>query len=101
MTDAEIKLWNKIRRRQILGVQFYRQRPVGPYIVDFLARVPKIAIELDGGQHCEPEHKNSDRVRNLYLESLDIRVLRFNNLNVMSNCDRVLQVIYDAIIGGG
>ena len=69
MTDAERKLWRRLRRRQMLGVQFYRQRPVGLYIIDFLARVPKIVIEIDGGQHFEPEHKKSDRLRDLYLTS--------------------------------
>lgn len=52
-TDAELLLWSRLRRRQINGIQFYRQRPIGAYIVDFYAAAAKLVIEVDGGQHHE------------------------------------------------
>ena len=55
-TEAEKLLWSHIRRKQILGVQFYRQKPIERFIVDFCASRPKIIIELDGSQHYEEEH---------------------------------------------
>ena len=64
--------------KQILGVQFYRQKPIGPYILDFYAHSPKIAIELDGGQHFLPEQTEKDLDRDTYLTSLNIKVLRFD-----------------------
>ncbi len=54
MTDAEQKLWYHLRRKQIQGVQFYRQRPIDKYIVDFCAPSVKLIIEVDGSQHFAP-----------------------------------------------
>jgi very-short-patch-repair endonuclease len=53
-TDAELHLWHRLRRKQILGVQFYRQKPIANYIADFYAPVAKLVVELDGAQHWEP-----------------------------------------------
>ena len=55
MTDAEHRLWFRLRRKQLLGLQFYRQKPIGKYIVDFYAPAVALVIEVDGGQHFE-EH---------------------------------------------
>ena len=51
-TDAEKKLWQHLRNRQLRGVRFNRQVPIGPFICDFAARSEKLIIELDGGQHA-------------------------------------------------
>lgn len=51
MTDAEQKLWSRLRRRQIGSVQFYRQKPLGGYIVDFYAPAIRLVVEVDGSQH--------------------------------------------------
>jgi very-short-patch-repair endonuclease len=72
MTRQEIFLWRRICRKQICGVQFYRQKPIGPYIVDFFAKYPKIVIELDGGHHFEPEQEQKDIERDCFLRSLRI-----------------------------
>jgi very-short-patch-repair endonuclease len=56
LTDAEQRLWNRLRRKQILGVQFYRQKPIGNYIVDFYAPAARLVIEVDGAQHAETAH---------------------------------------------
>ena len=51
MTDAEIALWVKLRRKQLHGLQFYRQKPLGKFIVDFYCPAAQLVIEIDGGQH--------------------------------------------------
>jgi very-short-patch-repair endonuclease len=60
-TDAEAALWQRIRRKQILGVQFYRQKPILNFIVDFYAPVAGLVIECDGSQHYTPEGVEADR----------------------------------------
>ena len=55
MTDAELHLWNRVRRKQINGYQFYRQKNIGSYIVDFYCPAAKLIIELDGSQHYTEE----------------------------------------------
>jgi very-short-patch-repair endonuclease len=94
-TDAEKLLWSRIRRKQLKDTQFYRQRIVGDYIVDFFCPKAKIVIELDGEQHFTPEGKIKDRQRDSYLNELGIRVLRFTNVEVMNNIEGVLQVIWN------
>lgn len=51
MTDAEQRLWQRIRRKQILELQFYRQKPILNFIVDFYCPAANLVIECDGGQH--------------------------------------------------
>lgn len=94
MTDAEEKLWFQIRRKQILGVQFYRQRPIGQYITDFYAPTQKLVIELDGSQHLEGEAMQLDMQRTAFLESIGISVVRFNNMAVFNNMTGVLEMIH-------
>ena len=94
MTDAEQKLWHRLRRKQLLGVQFFRQRPMGEYIVDFYAPTIKLVIELDGSQHHEQDAIHYDSSRTSYLNSLGINVLRFDNLQALNETDSVLEMIY-------
>jgi very-short-patch-repair endonuclease len=97
MTDSERILWLKLKGRQILGVQFYRQKPIGEYVVDFYSSSIKMVIELDGGQHFEPEYIEKDKLRDEYLKSKGLNVLRFNNLDVLKNLSGVLDVIFREI----
>ena len=90
MTDAEQKLWFRLRRKQLHGIQFYRQKPIGPYIVDFYAAQVKLVIELDGSQHHTPEGSAADNQRDAFLSSQGIFVLRFNNLQVLNEMDGVM-----------
>ncbi len=53
LTDAEQFLWRRLRLRQLDGHKFRRQRPLGPYIVDFVCLEKKLVIEVDGGQHSD------------------------------------------------
>jgi very-short-patch-repair endonuclease len=97
MTDAEQLLWSRLRRRQILGMQFYRQRPIGKYIVDFFAPKAKLIVEVDGGQHFEKEKHLHDRARDDFLREQDFEVLRFDNLQVLKELDAVLDMIFGVV----
>lgn len=98
MTDCERILWNKIRRKQIRGVQFFTQKPIGPFILDFYAKHPRLCIELDGGYHFTIEQQGKDMSRDAYLTTLGIQVLRFTNLEVLEQCHEVLSTIELTII---
>jgi len=94
LTDAEQWLWHKVRRKQFQGVQFYRQRPVGPYIVDFYAPSVRLVVEVDGGQHFEAEYADRDQRRDHYLRGRGLQVLRFDNLQVLREGQAVLDCIW-------
>jgi very-short-patch-repair endonuclease len=96
-TDAEVLLWQLLRNRQLGGVKFRRQQPVGKFILDFYAYEFKLAIELDGGDHAKPSQARYDAGRTLALEAEGIRVLRFWNNELLSNPEAVLQRIWDAL----
>jgi very-short-patch-repair endonuclease len=72
LTDAEQRLWARLRRKQILGVQFYRQKPIGNYIADFYAPAARLVVEIDGSQHFEPLQVEFDRRRTAYLTQLGL-----------------------------
>jgi very-short-patch-repair endonuclease len=98
MTDAEQLLWSRLRRKQLLGVQFYQQKPIGPYVVDFYAPEARLVIEADGSQHLEEESTRRDRERDAYLGALGLRVLRFDDLQVLRETEAVLDAIYEAVV---
>ena len=93
MTDAEISLWSKLRRKQLYGLPFYRQKPLGSYIVDFYCPSAQMVIEIDGGQHYTEEGQAQDSKRDAFLNSIGLRVLRFSNLDVIGNLDGVIAEI--------
>jgi very-short-patch-repair endonuclease len=93
MTDAEQHLWQYLRRKQINGWQFYRQKLLGAYIVDFYCAAAQLVVELDGSQHFEVDHQRADQQRDAFLQSLGLRVLRFDNRQVLLETDAVLEVI--------
>ncbi len=97
MTDAERKLWLKIKRKQLKGFQFLRQRPIGNYIVYFYCPEAKLVIEVDGSQHLTPEGRESDRSRDVCLCSLGLRVLRFHDREVLTNINGVVTAIVDTL----
>ena len=97
MTDCEQRLWSRLRGKQILAVQFYRQKPIGEYIVDFYAPKAKLVVEIDGSQHLEAMQMNHDRQRTVFLESQGLRVLRFDNRQVLQELDGVMEEIYRAV----
>jgi len=96
MTEAEIVLWSRIRRNQVNGARFYRQKPIGKYIVDFYCPAKKLVIEIDGGQHYESgEIIPEDRERTVFLESQGLKVIRFTNTDIMRNLVSVIDVIVE------
>jgi len=88
-TDAESKLWQHLRNRQLGGLKFRRQATVGYYVADFLCAEKRLIVELDGGQHtAEGDAKRTDQ-----LGALGYRVLRFWNNETLGNTDAVLEAI--------
>ncbi len=94
-TDAEEALWAKVRRGQLNGCQFYRQKPIGEYIVDFWCPAARLVVEVDGSQHLSDEGIQHDKVRAEYLASLGLRVVRFTNIEVLTSMESVLQAILE------
>ena len=87
----------KLRRKQVLDVQFYRQKPIGDYIADFYAPKANLVVEVDGSQHLEPAQIDHDRRRTAFLESQGLCVLRFDNRQVLQELDGVMEEIYRAV----
>ena len=96
-TDAEQLLWYSLRDRQLFGLKFRRQYPVGPYVLDFYCHEYKFCIELDGGQHYENVGIQHDEQRQAFLTSHSIHTLRFSNHDVLQNLEGVLLQIAAAI----
>jgi len=88
MTEAEKRLWVRIRDRQLEGFKFRRQHPVGRYVADFACIEAKLIVELDGGQHAD---NPKDLERTVWLESQGWCVIRFWNNEVFENLDGVLE----------
>ena len=97
MTDAEHTLWSYLRRKQIGGLRFRRQQPIGPYVVDFYCPAAKLVVELDGGQHTEQAHRLYDEARTQWLESEGFHVLRIANCELSSKRDVALEWIWRKI----
>ena len=93
-TDAERLLWSRLRNKQIDGIKFRRQVPIGSYIVDFVSFEKYLVIELDGSQHDLTANKVYDDKRTAYLQTVGHTVLRFWNNEVLANLDGVLEVIH-------
>jgi very-short-patch-repair endonuclease len=89
-TDAERKLWKLLRRREIAGWKFRRQRPIDRYIADFACLEAMLVVALDGGQHAESA---ADAVRTRRLEAAGWRVVRFWNTEVLTNPEGVLTML--------
>ena len=88
-TEAEKFMWRYLKSRQLEGLKFRRQEPIGNYVVDFVCYEKKIIVEIDGGQHCAERDGN----RNRWLESQDFKILRFWNTEVLKNAQGVWEVI--------
>src|SRR3990167_7615302 len=94
-TDAERFLWKHLRARQIEGIKFRRQQPVGKFIVDFVSYEKKIVLELDGSQHIDA--KAEDKERDAWFSEQGFQVLRFWSNEVLENLEGVLEVIRERI----
>ena len=93
-TEAERRLWHRLRDRRLAGHKFVRQEGVGPYVADFCCRDVKLIVELDGSQHAGSER---DLIRDAWLSRQGYRVLRFWNADVMTDLIGVLDTILAAL----
>ncbi len=95
MTDAERLLWSELRRKQLKGYQFYRQKIIGNYIVDFYCPKAKLIVEIDGSQHYNDEELKKDKTRDDYMGEHKLKVLRFSDREVFKNLSGVVEKIYE------
>ena len=96
LTEAEWCLWKRIRLKH-LGYVFYRQKPIGDYIVDFYCPRAKLVIEVDGSTHFTDETIEYDRIREECMSSLGLRVIRFTNTEVLMRIEWVIKRIEEEI----
>ena len=94
-TDAELRMWQLLRNRNLQRFKFRRQHPIGPYIADFVCLEQRIVIEVDGSQHAQQAKYDSERA--VYLEAAGYRVLRFWDNDVLAHADSVMQSIYNTL----
>ena len=91
-TDAERRLWWLLRAKQLGGLRFRRQQPIGPYIADFFCPAAKLIVELDGDHHGLDNKASYDAVRTRWLEGRGYKVLRFANRAVLK--EPILEMIW-------
>ena len=96
-TDAELRLWYHLRAHRFHGLKCRRQKPIGPYIVDFICMEHGFVIEVDGGQHSDAQAY--DVQRDAWLATQGLRVLRISNEDVLKSTDDVLEHIRQEIFG--
>ena len=92
-TAAEAVLWTMLKNKQLEGRKFRRQYSVGNYILDFYCTRERLCIELDGADHFTSSGFEYDEERTAYLNSHDIRVIRFENVDIFNNSEAVLEEI--------
>jgi very-short-patch-repair endonuclease len=93
-TNAERRLWEGLRHKQIAGFRFRRQVPLGGFIVDFASFDARVVVEVDGATHSTDEEVARDGARSAALEAQGFVVLRFTNDEVYRNLEGVLETIY-------
>jgi very-short-patch-repair endonuclease len=97
MTKGEVILWQRLKKRQMMGYDFDRQRPIDQFIVDFYCKSLALAIEVDGDVHDSEAAQQYDVERQAQLEALGVRFLRFRDEDVRRNTNIVCQTIADWI----
>ncbi len=96
MTPTEWGVWNYLRDNKT-GVKFRRQVPIGKYIVDFFSSRIGLVVEIDGSQHYSDKNKKYDLKRTDYFTNYGIKTVRFNNLEVATNIDGVMETIIKCV----
>lgn len=96
-TEAEKRLWAILRNRQLSGVKFRRQYPIGNYILDFYSPEYRIGIEADGSQHYEDDIKGKDDIREKELSKVGVEIIRFNDYEILRNIEGVCESILHKI----
>ncbi|MEH2074212.1 MAG: endonuclease domain-containing protein [Nostoc sp.] len=90
-TPAEKLLWHKLRDKQLLGFKFRRQQTIDRFIVDFYCNEARLVVEVDGEIHDYTQQE--DAIRQEFLESLGLQVVRFKNEDVLERMEGMLQDI--------
>lgn len=93
MTLSEVLLWEELKQKQVLGLDFDRQKPILNYIVDFYCKDLMLAIEIDGNSHNGREIEDS--LRQEELEKAGVRFIRFDDLEIKTDIVAVLRAIED------
>ena len=96
-TQSEIRLWEELKGRKLNGYRFIRQKPIGDYIVDFFCKEAGLVIELDGISHHFEATMDKDERKQSYLESIGLKVLHFDDEEVMTDIPNVLRAIEHAL----
>jgi very-short-patch-repair endonuclease len=94
-TEAERIIWYKLRDKQLCGIKFRRQEPIGNYIVDFVSFDKKLILEIDGSPHKKTLTKINDNRRTLWLQEQGFKVLRFWNSDILNDIEDVLKKIIE------
>lgn len=92
-TFPERLLWLYLIHSQLDGRKFRRQHSYGPYIMDFYCPSERLCIELDGDSHDTPEAQKHDEMRDAYLRSHYVKVLRFRNEEACASVEKVFERI--------
>ena len=95
-TEAEKRLWSRLRAKQMVGLKFRRQQQIGNYVADFVCFERALIIELDGGQHAID--LESDKQRDYWLRSEGFEVVRFWNTDVFENIEGVVESIRNRLL---
>jgi len=98
MTEAELKLWERLKGKQMLGLRFRPQHPIDMFIADFYCHPVKLVIEIDGGIHQSTYQKEYDFGREGELENWGIQVIRFTNEEIENNINQVIKQIKQTCI---
>jgi len=93
LTPPEARLWTQIKGGGLEGLKFRRQHPAGPYILDFYCPAARLAVEIDGATHDDPDQIAHDSRRTAWLKAQGLEVLRIRATDVRDHLDGVLAVI--------
>ncbi len=94
MTEAERRLWSALRAHRLGPLHFRRQTPFGPFIADFCCKSARVIVEVDGGQHGQPDRRSRDEARDLWLAAQGYLTLRFTNAEVFTALELVKETIF-------
>lgn len=100
LTPPEAQLWKQLKGRNLDGLKFRKQHPVGPYILDFYCAEAKLAVEVDGLIHGDPDQARHDARRTEWLSGRGIAVLRVQASDVRTEVEGVLNAIRGAVQSG-
>jgi very-short-patch-repair endonuclease len=101
MTDAEKRLWLKLRLKQLNGYRFYRQKIIENYIVDFFCPEAKLIIEVDSSQHMADKEAKADKIRDNLMIKFSYKVLRFYDNDVLTNIEGMIEKISGSLVVKG